>query len=170
MKMYETYGFGTKVNPELIEIDLKCGCGGSLNKPDKAWWGSPVNAEYGWKEYCIGEEWIPRKFHKSMSIEEYFSDSNKCTWSLKSSSNILSIEDLGDIYFMRDHDYFKKYDDRYRDIYTLDYELLRELGYIAVELLNPYIGHMFTDPYEMSFNSWDCESIVVLEPKNIIWN
>ena len=45
---------------------------------------------------------------------------------------------------------------------------LREDGYDGVELFDPIIGHRFIDKYELSFNAWDCESIVIWNPDIII--
>ena len=50
-----------------------------------------------------------------------------------------------------------------RECYSLDYNKIVEDGIDAVELMSAYVGHLFiNNKYERIFNSWDCESIVVL--------
>ena len=44
MKKYVTYGFGTIFNQNMLITDLH---DGGNDKPRKAWWGSPINADYG---------------------------------------------------------------------------------------------------------------------------
>lgn len=156
MKTYITYGFVLE-DPSKIVTNLD----ESINKPKKALWGSPVDAEFGWKDWCENEEWWP-KHHKYKEIEDYFSESFK--WTLKEGSKILTInkvEDLNDLYragLMRPN--------KWGSI-VLDFYRILDLGYSAVELTDGYIGHMFVNRLEESFNSWDCESIVVLDPKQV---
>ena len=60
-----------------------------------------------------------------------------------------------------------------KDIFTpnLDFITMYNDGIIAVELLNASIGHSFLrlDRVELMFNSWDCESIVVLDKDCIVF-
>lgn len=42
-----------------------------------------------------------------------------------------------------------------------------EDGIVAVELMDGWIGHRFENFLEASFNTWDCESIVVLDETKI---
>ena len=55
---------------------------GIINKPQKAFWGSPVNAKFGWKEWCEAE---------SFGACDYNWD-NPVKWKLKTGSKILKIE------------------------------------------------------------------------------
>jgi hypothetical protein len=44
----------------------------------------------------------------------------------------------------------------------IDFKQMIEDGIDAVELLDAYVGHAFINKVEEAFNSWDCESIVIL--------
>ena len=53
-KIYITYNNkDTEFNKDLIKTSLKPNY---INKPTEAFWGSPENAEYGWKEWCESNE------------------------------------------------------------------------------------------------------------------
>ena len=174
MKIYETYGFGSEVKTELIHTDLSSN---GINKPKSCWWGSPVGGDYTWKEWCIAE---------CFKDEDYFDESNRSIWTLKEGSNIYTIEDLEDLYFLRNKGYYIQIVDGEKyplpsgsDISMLsrsfmfsrieiDFEQMCKDGYAAIELENPVIGHMFIDQIELSMNSWDCQSIAVLDSTKII--
>lgn len=156
MKTYITYGFVIE-DPKKIVTNLdEC-----INKPKKALWGSPVDAEFGWRDWCESEDWWPSR--RNQEKEDYFNESFK--WTLKEGSKILTInkvEDLNDIYragLIRPNPYGSA---------ALDFYRILDAGYSAVELTDGYIGHMFVNRLESSFNSWDCESIVVLNPDKVV--
>lgn len=158
MKVYITYGFVIE-DPKKIVTNLdEC-----INKPKKALWGSPVDAEFGWRDWCESEQWIPRNGRDYEDFEDYFTKSFK--WTLKEGSNILTInkvEDINDIYrvgLMRLNKYGSV---------VLDFYRILDAGYSAVELTDGDIGHIFVNRLESSFNSWDCESIVVLNPDKVV--
>ncbi len=85
MKKYITYGLGNKFYTEKLLTDLTC----EIGKPRHAWWGSPIDAEYGWKQWCENEDWFPTPISAttleliSSTIEEYFSPDNAIIWTLK---------------------------------------------------------------------------------------
>ena len=151
-KVYVTYwreDRNGKFDPKLIETDLTS----TICKPTKAFWGSPVNATFGWKEWCEGEDY------------EY-DFSNPIYWRLKEGTKILAVN-MKDVtkpssvlrYIIRDISC---------GIQQLDFEKMREDNIDAVELMDANIGHLFINKAEMMCNSWDCESIVVLNPSKII--
>ena len=133
----------------------------SINKPTKAFWGSPINATFGWKEWCIREDfgnydwenpikWKLEKNSKILKID--WCDLQNNIELLKKYINIpIESQKLGFRYFMA----------------SLDFNKLFEDNIIAVQLLDGSIGHRFTMDIEMMFNSWDCESIVVLDETKI---
>lgn len=157
---YETYfdkNLKDSFDPRKIVTDLTCM--DSINKPAKAWWGSPVGAKFGWKEWCEAEEF---------GIERYDFDSEPIRWGLKDGSSIFVIdtEDIADI--DNPNNLIVHYTSR-EDGNHLDFQRILDDGIIAIELANSSIGHMFMNKYELMFNCWDCESIVVLDPQSIVW-
>lgn len=131
-----------------------------INKPNKAWWGSPENAEYGWKEWCIDNEFGNYDWEHPIH------------WRLMPGTNIYRISKL-DIATSSGvkllERYLKIYGSHDHGSNHLDFEKMLENDIHAVELLDAGIGHYFMNKYEIMFNSWDCESIVVLDPSKIIW-
>ena len=158
MQKYVTYGLGNKFNPDKLVTDLTC----SIGKPASAWWGSPINTEFGWKDWCKSENFIPSR---GLSFEEYFSDNNKIVWTLKEGSKILLIDSIYDLNDFQRLDYIVegKYDS-----WEFDFKKILNDGYTAIQLNDAGIGHYFMNRLELLMNSWDCESIVVLDPSKIV--
>jgi len=143
----------------------------SINKPQSAFWGSPVNAHFGWKEWCKCEE-----------FGDYDWD-NPIYFRLKPNSTILRIDvqDLKDEilgkYVSKNEKFLEELRLRFNEeelssfsrfVNYLDFNKIVADGIDAVELMNGTIGHYFWDnDYEGMFNSWDCESIVILN-KDVI--
>jgi hypothetical protein len=165
---------GDEFNKDLITTNLECTFN---NKPTHAWWGSPEDADYGWKEWCISEEYGNYDFDKPIR------------WKLKEGSKIFTI-DLQTVTqvpsFLTDHMYKKQIDFYIRKMplekddikyllhnttgfssYFINFEKLKDDGITAVELTNASVGHIFLNGFEIMFNSWDCESIVVLDETKI---
>lgn len=133
-----------------------------INKPESAFWGSPLNAEFGWKDWCEAEEYGDL-------------EGDKVIWTLQEGSKILRIirKEVEDMktssllkYYIKEKTVFSTRAE-YEDFYLNFPELARQ-NYAAVELMNASIGHSFTNRLELSFNAWDCQSIVVLDPSKLI--
>lgn len=169
---------GNKFDPNNIHTNLSSSFG---SKPDCAWWGSPEDSNFGWKEY-IKYEW---------GTEKYDFD-NPIKWHLKEGSKIFQIDaedtvidlnnDLLKYIFLMDRDLIrvklpieavaKELQDTVNFEYRprISFYKMLEDGIVAVELMNPSVGHFFANGLETMFNSWDCESIVVLDPSKIIFD
>lgn len=152
-KTYVTYWrlakYG-KFDPEHIETNF----GFSVTcKPKRAFWGSPVDADYGWKDWCEDNEY------------EY-DFSNPIYWRLKEGSKILTIDapDVED----ESNSIMNKYIIELHGSKSFDFAKMAEDGIDAVELMNACIGHCFINRIETMFNAWDCESIVLLNPSKLI--
>ena len=157
MKIYETYGFGNDVN--LLKICINR-VPTSVNKPTKAWWGSPVDGNFTWKYWCLGEKFKP---------ESYFRKENKFLWTLTDDSKIFTIKNVSDAENIgKSYQYNSLNDIPFCISPVIDFEALYDDGYIAIELEDACIGHMFVNKYELMFNSWDCESICVLDSSKIV--
>ncbi len=154
MKQYITYGF---VIEDIKDIKTDLTTIGNM-KPKSALWGSPVDAEFGWREWCEAENYIPGKRH--MSFDEYFK--TYFTWTLKDNSKIYTISNLHHIRKLADAGIIHR-SGKFLDL-IVDYKMAYDMGYSAIELCDSTLGHRFFNPLELLFNSWDCESIVVLDP------
>jgi len=151
---------GETFDPDKIVIDLNNKHNGFLFKPDKGFWGSPVDAKYGWKEW---------------TESEYFRDydyDNPIYWTLIS-GKILQI-DWDEVKNKTSSDLIKYITKPYHIDYTLndlyivlDWDKMLKDDIVAVQLMDGCIGHCFKYDLEMHFNAWDCESIVVLDKSRL---
>lgn len=154
--VYVTYlREGVLFDPSKIVINLDNRHNGCLFKPDRGFWGSPVDARYGWKEWCENEEFGNYDFN------------NPVYWTL-TSGKILLVD--WDEVENKETSNLTKYvtTPNYTDSYTiLDWDKMLEDGIVAVQLMDGCIGHCFKYDLEEHFNSWDCESIVVLDKSRL---
>ena len=148
------------------DIHTIIGIPNPINKPNCAWWGSPKDAEFGWKEWCFCQEF---------EIDGYDWE-NPIEWTLDKNSKVLKIDwdDIKD----EDNSILKPYlfhDPNFKGCWSrlcfyLDFNSMLDDGISAVQLMDGRIGHSFgflDNPYETMFNTWDCESIVVLDDSKI---
>lgn len=153
---------GVLFDPSKIVIDLNNEHKGFLFKPDEGFWGSPVDAEYGWKEWCENEEFGNYDFNKPVY------------WTL-TSGKILQVN--WDEVENKETSNLTKY---IKPIYVnpvmigdycsysiLDWDEMLKDDIVAVQLMDGYIGHCFKYDLEERFNGWDCESIVVLDKSRL---
>ena len=174
-KLYVSYWNKHKLpfDPDAIRIVLGDPLF-SINKPQEAFWGSPVNANFGWEKWCETEECF---------VEDFDWD-NPILFKLKPNSTILRIDvqDLKDEilgkYITKNEEVLEELRLRFNEeefssfsrfVNYLDFNKVVADGIDAVELMDGNIGHYFfmDNDYEGMFNSWDCESIVVLN-KDVI--
>ena len=161
MNKYVTYGFGNKFIPEKLNIKLGC----FLGKPESAWWGSPINAKYGWNKWCRDNYFVPKK---DITMDEYLSKDNRIIWTLSDDSKILYINVLEDLLMLRELNYIVSNE---FESYTFNFHKIVDDGYSAIQLNDGNIGHYFRlNPVglELLMHAWDCDSIVVLDPSKII--
>ena len=110
---------------------------------DKPWglWASPVNAKYGWKDWCNDEGYSPNRLKKSFKFR------------LKDNARILHIHSLADAkeYFVaRDHALDLK------KIYT---------NFDGMEL---HLSDDWSMKNNFVFYTWDVDSICIWNPDIII--
>ena len=118
-----------------------------LNKPPYGLWGSPVNAEFSWRDWCEGEE-----FHLD-SLNSHF------IFSVKDAAKILTVKKDKDIW-----KYLKHYPKMYSSY--LDFNvIMRE--YDGMELIHAdNYWELHTKPGR--FNTWDVDSVVIWNPNVIV--
>lgn len=162
MKKYITYGLGNKFDINKVSIKLKT----SIGKPEEAFWGSPIDAYYGWKEWTKNNCYIPHR-NRYNSPEDYYKPENTIIWTLEEDTKVLDIYSVSDLRRYK-HDGYIIYKTNVFKRYEWNFEKLLEDGYYAIELHDATIGHRFTSDLEMFMNAWDCESIAVLDPTKIV--
>lgn len=152
-KIYITYlEYNNVFNSDLIETNLE-----SIYptfKPKRAFWGSPSDAKFGWKEWCEREDFGNYNFN------------NPIKWKLKDDARIFNI-DMNAV--LNPNTIIKKY--VLTNFYglSLDFKHMKNDDIDAIELLDAKVGHEFYNELESGFYGWDCESIVVLNPSKIIF-
>lgn len=110
------------------------------NKPSGGLWASPINAQYGWRVWCIIE-----KFGDLTTSFEFFI-----------TGNIFKIENINDLIqlplIVNDDIYYKSL-----SFYNtfIDFEAVANSGIDAIWLTEDAIQHK-------EFYGWDCESVLIL--------
>lgn len=106
-------------------------------KPSGGFWGSPVDAKYGWSKWCKDEDF------------KDYEDDNFFTFTLSDNAKVIHIRTVEDV-------------DNLPRISNLkwkfiDFEYMREEGVDAIEL------HL-SECYDLYFAmyGWDCDSILVM--------
>ena len=121
-----------------------------LNKPNGGLWGSPIDSEWGWKDWCDCENFR----------QDTFGTYTK--WRLRNPNKILVIDSYDDLVRV-----MNKYGDNYSQIsgYYLNFSKIKE-DYDGMMLtargnaechlpMKSYFGNY------IDLNAWDCESIIV---------
>ena len=142
-----TYGFF--INPEKF-LPATTGRRWYMNKPDGGLWGSPEDSEYGWKDWCLGEDFRTEK----LQIWTKFV--------ILPGTKILEIDSLEDL--KEAIRKFGKYDQRL-EINYLDWEHIKNSWYRGV-FLSERGNRQCHLPLEYGapdLNGWDCESIVLFD-------
>lgn len=114
--------------------------------PSSGMWGSPVDSDHGWKEWCIDNDFHLEEFSESFIFE------------LKPGSKILRITNDEELHQLVADSFFNEAYKSMYDFYCLDFEDLLEQGYDAVEV------HVTTYDIYFKFYGWDCDSILILNP------
>jgi hypothetical protein len=117
-------------------------------KPHGGLWSSPINSEWGWKDWCINNGFREEKL------------SNWFKFRLRKDSIILIIDNLNDLKELYE---IEKVITSYGDIFpdfeklskSFDGILLTDIGELATRLTYP------------GLYMWDCESLLVLNPEVI---
>ena len=127
-----------------------------VNKPASAFWGSPVFSNENWAEAL-----------QYLELDIEYSD--VVYWHLSKGSKVLQVTlkdtENGslDEFIVQDDDLLFRKCPSY-----IDYQKLKDRGFVALELMDGGIGHYFKNKTELMFNAFDCDSIVVLDPKKIV--
>lgn len=137
-KIYIHYGHAA-FDPSLF---VKIRNNSPWNKPIGGLWASPVNATFGWKDWCEAEE-----FRECI-------ENNSFKFTLPG-ANVLTINSVEDLRKAPTLDY--------NGIgWIIDFERCIKLGYDAIELNISKSHELYWELY-----GWDCDSILVMNPDKI---
>lgn len=112
-------------------------------------WASPVNAKYGWKEWCEDEEWRLDRLNESFEF------------SLSPEAKILTINKLEDAadFLIVDH----------AGMYSTQYYLNLPMIYDRYDAMEVNMSNDYMHLHDNNvFYSWDVDSIVIWNPDVIV--
>lgn len=121
-----------------------------FTKPGGGMWASPIDAEYGWKEW-----------NKDQDFRECDSD-NAFTFTVKPDASIVTIKSIEDIECLPKSDARKRISNY--EMVRIDFESMRyDLGVDAIELVLSNDRRLYWAMY-----GWDCDSILVMNPDIVV--
>lgn len=158
-KEFITYGFF--IDPEQIKVpgSEKDNKTYYLNKPAGGLWGSPTTSNWGWKDWCISQDF------RVESLKEY------TKWRLKPETKILIIDSYDD--FQQAMDKYGWEENIFSfSRYYLDFRKIMDDGFSGIYLTEDGNDecHSPDCPYKRGYidlNTWDCESIVIWDKTQI---
>ena len=146
-KLYIHYGSNHLIKEKVIEMKHEAGSNMAINKPDFGLWGSPVDCEFGWKEWCEAEDF------RTDTLDRYF---------------VFKVKDGAKIFIVRNNDDVSDYLCT-PHLFTLEYmfppkyidfnKIMKE--YDGMELIHE---DNYSSLHYNYFYSWDVDSIVVWNP------
>ena len=139
--IYIHYGDDKFIPEKFNEIKNEPG----WSKPIGGLWASRTDADFGWKDWCSSEDFHLDSFSKSFMF------------TLKERSKVLEIHNKHDIdkYIINTNKLSK----------GIDFEKILKDGYDGVELFH---GNNYNELHFSIFNSWYCDSIVILNKECIV--
>lgn len=126
-------------------------------KPEGGLWASPIDAQWGWREWCESNKFRECK------------DSNGFTFTLSDKANVIHVYKVSDL------DNLPR-NKKYRGValsewVLLDFERMVEMGYDAIELHLSEEDRTdcgFLEGLYWSLYGWDCDSILILNPDIVV--
>lgn len=135
--VYIHYGDDTFRTPDPIQNSKY------RNKPRGGLWASRKDAEYGWKDWCIAEEFRLDTFDRSFKFQ------------LKDGARVLILSEKEQLDVLPNLNDFHSKNDPYADC-CLDFEKLSR-DWDAIELTNCW-------KFQWALYGWDCDSIIIMNP------
>jgi hypothetical protein len=121
------------------------------NKPLGGLWTSPVNTKYGWKDWCLGNDFNLEKLEKSFTI------------TLKEKANIFIVNSQKDLQRLPFYSEFNNENIigfRYPKI-AFDFEKLAK-EYDAIWLTEKGLMDTQDLTFPLNLYGWDCESVLIM--------
>ena len=125
-----------------------------LNKPDFGLWCSPINSNWGWKDWCESEDFRTAKLTFGTKFK------------LKDDAKLLVIDNYNDLL-----EALKKFGTYFFEIYDkvsiLDFDSIIKEGFDGMYLTeegNRQCHLPFGGPrWATDLNTWDCESLIIFK-------
>lgn len=120
------------------------------HKPHGGLWSSPVNSDIGWKDWCLGEDFMLEKLKESFRFK------------IKETSKVYIIDnevDLKNIPMKLETSFSFRPFER-----CIDYEGMKNVGYDAIWLTGHGMRSTREDHYGMTTYGFDCETLLILNP------
>lgn len=150
MKKYIHYG-STKFEPEKFEpIQNRL-----FVKPTGGFWASPIETEWGWKDWCEAENY------------EECEKENSFTFTLSENANVLhlhNVEDLDSLPKLKLPEPLKSLSKGILGMVYLDFEKILKSGYDAIEI---HLEDFSLESLYGKLYGWDCDSILIMNPEII---
>lgn len=155
-KAYVHYGSEKFDMDKFLEIkDKGILCHGKnkfINKPDYGLWASPVDTDFGWKEFCTNEDFRTDRLSESFTLE------------LSDDAKVFTVTKLDDI----PSNYISEIKARHgAELHNLNFDRIME-DYDAMELIHS--KGRYNELHYSLFYSWDVDSIVIWNPQIIRTN
>lgn len=113
-----------------------------LSKPDGGLWASPIDSEYGWKDWCVSESF------RDCNEDDSF------IFILATGAKVMILDSVDKLVLVphveQEHSVTWQ---------CLDFEKIVELGYDAILYLQSEDHRLYMELY-----GWDCDSLLVLNP------
>ena len=130
-----------------------------FSKPDRGFWASPVNTDWGWKDWCTCNDFRmdTDAFDKSFRFR------------IDKKAKILRVRNEDDImpFVIPDNDPFYKRLTWGRCKTSIGDRLDRDRLYETFDGMELFLSENYY-MHEGIFNSWDCDSIVIWNPDVIL--
>lgn len=119
----------------------------AFTKPYGGFWASPVDAEFGWKDWCEREDFRECNLNNSF------------TFTLREDARVLTVLSVAGAKCL------PQVQNEFALPWTVlpDFEKLMELGYDAIEVKLSADWELYQALY-----GWDCDSILVMNPNVIV--
>lgn len=121
---------------------------GLVPKPYGGFWASPVDAKWGWKDWCKRENFERHNLRTSFSFH------------LAPTANVLVVNNVECLESLPKMPYEGKFTPTW---VALDFEKIQASGVDAIEYVLSSDGRLY-----MAMYGWDCDSILIMNPDIIV--
>lgn len=159
-KLYVHYGARFFRKERMPEV--KNGWHYINSKPSGGLWASPVDAKYGWIEYCKGNDLWPNEKDRRFKFWHYEPD-NRFFFKLQENAVVYHIFCMEDLFNLPERSGYVRDEDH---TYRIDFEKAVKEGIDAIELhLSDEKPCDYDKQLRFQLPYWDCDCILIMNPK-----